>query len=663
MSRVHLKAKVGFASVLSAVVFVATGHGVALPRADAAVERICAVGGKEEFRTFLRMAAGEGAKLECFGEVESLPLATASNTLFVVAPRYARGEVVCRRLGDRMVAEMEAALRRGNRFYFENVPSESMAERRFLGVTMLGAKPAPFERRILETDVGLLQFRAGGYMPGALYTSGPVKMRAKVVASVSDALGVNAVFLPAQERGPAVAASADGRRIFSFVRLSACDARTVRPYARWRAFYARSFAALLGRDEAYVSAAFVKAWPALLADSGMRAPDEVVKKAIAWHENSGVLFSPDGAKGMREAVSSDGFGWRGALRVDCNMMTGALFAWAGRIYGRPDWTRIGRNLADHILARGCQTEEGYFRWFDKDADGGASVFATDHGRSTLAAINLYCATRDERYLAVARRAADAFMAWQADDGLVTIWFDLRRGPAPKKGHSENPVCYYENISALFRMAELTGDGKYAAAALKCVETMSAKFPDFNLGTTAFYSANSIYGRYLLMAASAQRATDADFSRTINGVLDFYERNQHPRGGIAETKIRLVAHEEAGVGIGDGSDHIADLLYCNNFSFAALSILAKLPPEKAKGVDIAKARRIYAKLRDFLASVQISSSDAKFDGAWMRAYDMDIGEWHGLDKDAGWGPYCIETGWTMGTIPAVFLFDDRDGSYF
>ena len=69
MSRVHLKAKVGFASVLSAVVFVATGHGVALPRADAAVERICAVGGKEEFRTFLRMAAGAGAKLECFGEV------------------------------------------------------------------------------------------------------------------------------------------------------------------------------------------------------------------------------------------------------------------------------------------------------------------------------------------------------------------------------------------------------------------------------------------------------------------------------------------------------------------------------------------------------------------------------------------------------------------
>ena len=633
-------------------------------QANAAVERICAIGGKEEFRTFLRMAAGDGVKLELLRDVDSFPLATASNTLFMIAPWYARGEGACRRLGDEKIAEMAAALRRGNRFYFENVPSESVEERKFLGVTMPGTKPAPFERRILETDVGLLQFRAGGYMPGALCTIGMVKMRAKTVASVSDALGVNAVFLPAQERGPAVVESFDGSRLFSFVRLSACNARTVRPYARWRAFYVRHFAALLGRDEASVSAAFTKVWPALLADSGKRPPDEVVKKAIAWHENSGVLLSPDGAKGMKEAVSSDGFGWRSSLRVDCNMMTGALFAWAGKTYGRPEWTRIGRNLADHILARGCQTDEGYFRWFDKDiALAGTSVYATDHGRSTLAAINLYCATRDERYLAVARKAADAFLAWQADDGLVTIWFDLRRGPKPPKGHSENPVCYYENIPALCKMAEITGERKYLDGALKCVSTLAAKFPDFDLGTGAFYSANSVYGRFLLAAASVQRATDADFSKAINGVLDFYEKNQHARGGIAEIKIRLVAHEEAGVGIGDGSDHIADLLYCNNFSFAALSILAKLPPEKVKGIEIDRARRIYAKLRDFLSDVQIESPDAQFNGAWMRAYDMDIGEWHGLDKDAGWGPYCIETGWTMGTIPAVFLFDGRPESYF
>ena len=88
-----------------------------------------------------------------------------------------------------------------------------------------------------------------------------------------------------------------------------------------------------------------------------------------------------------------------------------------------------------------------------------------------------------------------------------------------------------------------------------------------------------------------------------------------------------------------------------------------PPEKVKEIDIAKARRIYAKLRDFLAETQISSSIPKFDGAWMRAYDMDIDEYYGLDKDKGWGAYCIETGWMTGYIPLVFMYEGEQGSYF
>ena len=630
------------------------------------VEHVCAIGATETFKSFLRMAAGANADLAFLDQADELPLANATNTLFVIVPKYESGESVRPPFSDAQIAAMAASVRRGNRFYVENVRAESAAAVQFLGVATFGGKAAPFDRRIVESDVGLLQFRCGGYMPAALDMSASVRGRAKVVASVSDALGVNAVFRPAQERSPAVAVAEDGCRVFSAIRLSACPSSlSMRPRARWRAFYARLFAGLLGRDEAAVASAFDTTWPQVLAGSGKRRPDDVVKKALAWHENSGILFAPDGTKGMREAVASDDFGWRGELRTDSNLMTGALFAWAGRIYGRPEWSRLGRNLADNILLRGNQTEEGYFRWFAREAKGRGQhyVYATDHGRATLACANLYAVTRDERYLAAAKRAADAFLAWQSDDGLVTVSFDLRRRRVPAKGHSENPVCYYDNVPALFKIAELTGERKYADAALRCVVTMSGKFPNFDLGNGAFYSANSIYGRYLLIAAAAQRATDADFSKSINGVLDFYEKNQHPRGGISEIKIRLVHHDEAGVGIGDGSDHIADLLYCNNFSFAALSILMKLPPEKVKEIDIAKARRIYAKLRDFLAETQISSSIPTFDGAWMRAYDMDIGEWHGLEKDAGWGPYCIETGWTMGTIPAVFLFDGRPGSYF
>ena len=630
----------------------------------APVSRVCAVGGLAEFREFLRQSAG--CELVFRKKLSELPLATATNALFAIAPRYAIGEKVVPPFTPEELAAFADAARRGNRFYFENVCSEGAKSCAFLGVETFGDRIVPLGQKILESDAGLLQIIGGGYLPGARCAQGAIRNRPSVAASVSDALGVGAVFVPAQERSPAVAVSADGRRASSLVRLACFEPLRMRPYSRWRAFYAKLFAPLLGVEESKVAGVFEKAWANNVAASGKRASDDVVRAALAWHEKSGRLFSPDGRKGMREAVLFSGsFGWRSELRTDCNLMTGALFVHAGKMYERDDWTALGRNLADNILDRGNQTDEGYFRWFDREASGYGKhfVYATDHGRSMLAVANLYEATGDRRYLDAARKAADAFLAWQSDDGLVTICFDLRKSSRPEKGHSENPVCYYDNIPALFKIAKHTGERKYSDAALKCVRTMSAKFPNFDFGSSAFYSANSVYGRYLLIAAAAQRATDDDFSASINGVLDFYRKNQHDKGGISEIDIRLVAHEEAGVGISDGSDHVADLLYCNNFSFAALSILMKLPPEKVKGIDMAKARRIYGKLRDFLSEVQIASPEVRLDGAWMRAYDMDVGEWHGLNKDLGWGPYCIETGWTMGTIPAVFLFDGKEGSYF
>lgn len=630
----------------------------------ASVTCLYAVGGTAEFRDFLRQSAG--CELVFYGKLSELPIAMATNALFAIAPRYAKGEKVVAPLTPDELAAFEDAAKRGNRFYFENVCSESAKSCEFLGVETYGDRILPFGQKILESDAGLLQLLSGGYLPGARYAQGKIKERPSVAASVSDALGVGAVFIPAQERSPAVAVSADGRRASSLVRLARFEPLRMRPYSRWRTFYAKLFAPLLGVEESNVVGAFEKIWPNNVSAAGKRPADDVVKSALEWHEKSGLFFAPDGTKGMRETLVAYDLTWgRPALRTDAHMMTGALFAQAGKVYGRQDWVRLGCNIADFMLARGNQTDKGYFRWFDKETPGYCShaVYATDHGRAMLAVVNLYEATGEKRYLESARKAADAFLDWQSDDGLVTVWFDLEWKDVPPRGHDENPVCYYDNIPALFKLAKFTGEKKYSDAALRCVRTMSRKFPDFDLGKGVFYSANSIYGRYLLIAAAAQRATDDDFSESINGVLDFYGKNQHEKGGISEIKIRLVAHEEAGVGIGDGSDHIADLLYCNNFSFAALSILMKLPPEKVKGIDIAKARRIYGKLRDFLSEVQIASPEVRLDGAWMRAYDMDEGEWHGLNKDLGWGPYCIETGWTMGTIPAVFLFDGREGSYF
>ncbi|MBE6383471.1 MAG: hypothetical protein E7049_10750 [Lentisphaerae bacterium] len=58
----------------------------------APVSRVCAVGGLAEFREFLRQSAG--CELVFRKKLSELPLATATNALFAIAPRYAIGEKV-----------------------------------------------------------------------------------------------------------------------------------------------------------------------------------------------------------------------------------------------------------------------------------------------------------------------------------------------------------------------------------------------------------------------------------------------------------------------------------------------------------------------------------------------------------------------------------------
>ena len=64
--------------------------------------------------------------------------------------------------------------------------------------------------------------------------------------------------------------------------------------------------------------------------------------------------------------------------------------------------------------------------------------------------------------------------------------------------------------------------------------------------------------------------------------------------------------------------------------------------------------MFEKSVDFLLNIQIASDDKRIDGGWMRAYDMDLCEYYGCDKDYAWGAYSVLAGWVTGAIPIVFL---------
>ncbi|MCI9552488.1 MAG: hypothetical protein HFE94_03010 [Acutalibacter sp.] len=57
---------------------------------------------------------------------------------------------------------------------------------------------------------------------------------------------------------------------------------------------------------------------------------------------------------------------------------------------------------------------------------------------------------------------------------------------------------------------------------------------------------------------------------------------------------------------------------------------------------------------FLAAAQLHSPNPILNGAWARGYDVEMGQVFGLPNDVGWGPWAIESGWTVAEIAAGLL---------
>jgi hypothetical protein len=52
---------------------------------------------------------------------------------------------------------------------------------------------------------------------------------------------------------------------------------------------------------------------------------------------------------------------------------------------------------------------------------------------------------------------------------------------------------------------------------------------------------------------------------------------------------------------------------------------------------------------YYKNTQIVSKNPQINGAWARGNDREIGEIYGIPNDIGWGPWSIESGWSMGQI--------------
>ena len=295
-------------------------------------------GGTEKFRTFLKTAGGPDVTVETFSDMARMPFDTATNAVFFVLPDYEKGKRLLPDLGRNSV-RAEKALERGNRLYVENAVASGAETIRLLGAEVYGTKPVNISQEYIEFNGDVLQARQSAYLPAG--TRSPnLRKPAKAVASVSDCLGVHGVRKPGTHRLPVLVASHDAKVHTAFVDFSRFDPHFMRPYAGWKAFYPDFLKRVAGADPQRVAAAFAAAYPDFMGDSDGTDAEALVRRALAWHQKSGILIAPDGTKGMYEAILSDTFGYRTGLRGDCHFLTAALFACAGKRYGNAAWSTI-----------------------------------------------------------------------------------------------------------------------------------------------------------------------------------------------------------------------------------------------------------------------------------------------------------------------------------
>lgn len=108
-------------------------------------------------------------------------------------------------------------------------------------------------------------------------------------------------------------------------------------------------------------------------------------------------------------------------------------------------------------------------------------------------------------------------------------------------------------------------------------------------------------------------------------------------------------------IQSNEDAAADLLYTCNFALLALHEAAAATGDEA--LHAAEER-----LAGFLCRVQMESERLpELDGAWFRAFDLSRWECWSSSTDAGWGAWCIETGWSQSWITAVLALRALDTS--
>lgn len=452
----------------------------------------------------------------------------------------------------------------------------------------------------------------------------------------------------------------DGNTLVSSIKISNFRKARFAPTAKWERLVSSIISYLAGEG---VEPEFAPPVVSFKEQTVMRAidTDSAAGRGINWIRNAKLLNrgGKDGAQeGFTNRISAyTGIQSRAAnVRTDCTCEIGGALLFDSLVTDNADSANAARALFDfafEYLQVKHGDHKGMLRW---SCAAWESCFQDDAARSVLPLLlsqhfGIEVAHFDEICMAL-----DYMLASTGKNGIRVAVTDMYNTPPSKmaeyKAAEPIPCAHFNSYyhAALLLAYRISGKQEYLDCAERGLASLMAIYPDTRRET----SETEECCRMLLPLAVLYGVTKKEeHYGWLCSITDALEKFRHPSGGYKEWDTGYKAacsrnHKGECALLANNGDPVADLLYSNNWLPLGFSYAYLVTGEE-------RYRKLWCSHASFILSSQMHSDDLTLDGAWTRAFDMDARETYGMPHDAGWGPHCTESGWTVGEILMGLFF--------
>ena len=276
--------------------------------------------------------------------------------------------------------------------------------------------------------------------------------------------------------------------------------------------------------------------------------------------------------------------------------------------------------------------------------------------------------KDETYLPQLCMALDFLLETTGKNGLRpartdNLVLDEKAIAEIKASDCDMPSAHYNAfyLACLAVCGMLTKKAEYIAGAVRGMTAIMEAYPR----TRREQSETEELCRLILPLSWLFWVTgDAQHKEWLYTVTADLQKMRHKSGAYLEWDSDYSADCSKKEGgecslLTQNGDPVVDLLYSVNWL-----PLGFIQAHLVTGDDYFYS--LWKDVTRFLMSAQIASDNPKINGAWARGFDVDFMEVYGIPNDVGWGPWAIESGWTVAEIAAgigIGLVKDQLRQYY